>query len=374
MTDENSSISRRSMLAATGTLGITSLSGCLDPTSDSWILSENSGVRPDPTASLSDVQVKEAPTSRSNPYFIALSNDIVEGEDISVFNGQQVRMEVQDDVNDEYLSPCIYTVNSNPEYTSEDEKTVWMSEAGMERLGVVDGTLLTLRPYSASARFETRDAGQENNELIEQYIDNSDENILFMAPHGGEMYSKTELQAIRGSSVQNYSSWALMGYGQSEDQAMTKWYNPPELYSPNSFLGLLELEYPFRYAVSFSGINKSDDSSTEKVVIGGLAEDGIKEAIQDRLEYAFTPESERQSSEDSTETESTEIETNPTIEITIAYEGDVSGSEPNHIANDLSGENSNGIMIQQTKSVRDDHWKKVADAVIEGIETYRDEN
>lgn len=383
MTDKNP-ISRRSLLATTGAVGLTSLTGCLSPSSDSFIFGDGGSVRPDTSGEMRDVKVKQAPTDRKNPYFLAVSDDIIESSDITVFNGQQIRMKVQNDIEGEYTAPCIYTVNTNPEYTSEEEKTVWMSKEGMDRLGIVDGTLLILQPYAASPRFETRDSGQENNELIEQYIDKSND-VLFLAPHGGDLYSKTELQALRGSSIQDYSSWALMGYEQSREEALKRWYNPPELYKINSFLGLLELDYPFEYAVAFTGLSKQDNSEKEKIVIGGLAEDEIKSAIKKELEKEFTPSDQTNSNEDTSDEESSagdstedsegtqeeqEPKADPTIDISTAYEGELSGTEPRHIANNLSYDNSDGIIIQQSPSVRDKHWKEVADAIMRAIEEY----
>lgn len=383
MTEDNS-ISRRSVLAATGTLGLTSLAGCLDPNSDTGLFADDKGVRPDPSGELREIKVKTSPTEQSNPYFVALSDDILNSGDITVFDGQQIRIKVQNDIEGSISEPCLYTVNNNPDYTAEEENTIWMSEKGMERLGVVEGSLLVIQPFSASPRFDTRDAGKDNDELIEQYINNEEEreNILFLAPHGGDLFSKTELQALRGSSIESYSSWALMGYGKSRESAMNRWYNPPNRYMINSFLGLLELDYPFEYAISFSGLNKRDDATNKEVVIGGLAEDGIKEEIKRRLEIKFTPdyniEDFREAEEAAEEAEEGEDppsgpNVDPTIDINIEYEGKMSGSEPQHITNNLTENDSNGILIQQTKPLRDEDWKDVTDAVIGGIKDYKND-
>jgi hypothetical protein len=174
-----------------------------------------------------------------------------------------------------------------------------------------------------------------------------------------------------------------MGYGESRESAMNRWYNPPNRYRINSFLGLLELDYPFAYAVSFSGLNKRDDATNKEVVIGGLAEDKIKEEIRRRLEIKFTPnytiEDFREAEEAAAEAEEEGEdpprgpEVAPTIDITIEYEGEMSGSEPQHIANNLTENDSNGIVIQQTEPLRDEDWKDVTDAVIGGIKDYREE-
>lgn len=353
MTDK---LSRRQLLATVGSAGVISLAGCLNPNNSSSPLFGDDNIdEPEPTDVISNLTLKIAPSSRSDPYFVAVSDDLMSG-DLSLFNRQQVRVTRQNDIPGEDMRDFIFTVTNDPDYTSDEEETVWVSKEGINRMDGYDGTIVELKAFAASPLFDTRQEAEDNNELIEQYIESSSE-VLFIAPEGGELKKNTELQALRGSSESNFSSWSLIGYGSDPTWAHRKWYTPPGMYSLKSFYGLYSLDPPFEQVVSFTGFEEETEKQKRRIVIGGLASDELKEDIKEELEKTFLGAG---------ETENPPV--NPDVVITINYSGDNSGSDPNHIANKLSEESTGGVILTQGSLVRNNHWKAVTDSVMTAVD------
>lgn len=366
--DKSKHISRRRVTSGIIAGGLISLSGCTN------YLDQDAGPEyADPSASISGLSLQEIQEeSGSDEFTVAVSDDVMNSEDYSLFNGQQVRIKVTTQSGSRTLS-SLYTITTDPGFTSEEESTVWMTGDGISRINTSSGSTVDLVPYSTSPIYFDRDAGKTNNEFIEQAND-SESDTLFMAPHGGEITQYTELQAFRGASEEDYCVWSALGYGETSEQAYERWYNPEEKYDVDSFVRLQELSPPFNLVVSFVG----NDDPIKKVGIGGLGSSQLKEYIERELRYVFHGEGEsvtgagsESESDSSTEDDGTSdvpSAIDDAVNISIEESGEQGGVDPQLISNQLSEEGTGTLRLSQSDSVREQYWSEIANAVVRVVE------
>lgn len=358
--------SRRKLLSAIGAGSLVSLSGC---TETREYFGDSSPEYADPNSSIDGLTLNQiSQESVSDPYTVAVSDDVMSSEDYSLFNGQQVRVKVSTDSGSTTL-PALYTITTDPSYTSESENSLWMTSDGIKRINTSGGATVDLIPYSTSPIYFDRESGRTNSEFIEQAND-SDSSVLFVAPHGGNLSAYTELQAFRGSSEQNYCVWSALGYADSPELARERWYNPEEKYSISSFVRLQELEPPFNRVISFVG----HESPIKQISIGGLGESQVKELLEQELRYVFFGEGESVAAPpESQQTEESEDNSIPSgiddaVNVSIKERGEQAGVDPQLISNQLSDSGAGTLRISQSDSVREEYWSEIANAVVRVIE------
>lgn len=358
MTENDSkNSSRRHFNKLIGAGALLSLSGCLED-----LTGGSDPERQDPSARIQDVEIKQVPEGYSqNRFFVAISDDLLDS-DYTIFNGQQLRVRPNSSSGSRG-DAVLYTVTTDPTYSDQEENTIWVSNSGMERLDSTDGTVDVI-PYSTSPVYFSRNEGRENAEFIEQTNDGNP-SILFISPHGGQLYTNTELQAFRGASQNDYSVWSVAGYGETESQAWRRWYNPEDRYSVESFYGLQELRESYETVVSFSG----NSLPIRKIIIGGLTSTELKEAVKEELEYVFYG-SQRSYVEGAENEDRSALD--DSVDIEIQTSGEEAGVDPRLISNRLSTSGGGTLRISQTDSVREEYWQEIADSVIRAVETLRE--
>lgn len=353
MTDDPNR-SRRKFLAAIGAVGSASMAGC-SSTSD---LFQQGPQYVDPQIKFT-VTVQLAPNeARSSPYIAVFSDDIMGGESLSedmpsIFQGKQLRIHSPGSGEGWSTGSFLFTSTGDATYTSNSKNTVWLTNRGLDRLDASPGEEVTVRPYATADVYSGRDDADDNNGIIEQWVDGSNDNI-FIAPHSGDMYPYTERQAFRGSSEVGTSVWALLGYHRDDFTAKRRWFVPPEFFKVRSFVGLSRVGSSFNRAVSFTGHRKE---SLPDIIIGGLAPEEDKQMIYDRLDEVF-----HGSDGDDGNNSSEGIDND--IEIEIQERGEYAGADPENICNKLTMEYSGGIQIAQSERARENYWKEISDEVV----------
>lgn len=354
MTDDPNR-SRRKFLAAIGAVGSASMAGC-SSTND---LFQQGPQYVDPQVNFK-VTVQLAPNeARSSPYIAVFSDDIMGGESLSenipsIFQGKQLRIHSPESGEGWSTGSFLFTSTGDATYTSNSKKTVWLTDRGLDRLDASPGDEVTVRPYATANVYSGRDDTEDNNGIIEQWVDGSSSNI-FISPHSGDIYPYTARQAFRGSSEVGTSVWALLGYHRTSFAAKRRWFVPPEFFKLRSFVGLSRVGSGFDRAVSFTGHRKT---SLPDIIIGGLAPEEDKQMIYDRLDELF-----HGSNEDS-DNEGNSDGIDNDIDIEIQERGEYAAADPENICNKLTIEYSGGIQITQSERAREKYWKEISDEVV----------
>lgn len=331
-------ISRRKYLGVTAALGVTGLSGCL---------SEQIGINNDDGekneySEINDIRVKQTPDgyNQDADYFAVVSENIQ--DEYNIEKHQQLRLRIQADSQEQWrLRPSLFTAKVEPDFAAEEDDTIWLSNGGLDRISAKPEMIIAAMPFAPSPNIDTQETARENNEFIEQSVTKEDE-LLSCASSGGEIYENTDLQALHVSSESTASSWACFGYD-DKDRAHERWHVRPELIYPDSYndVRFLIEDEEHESAVNFIGIDGGADG---QIIIGGLASETLQEDLKANLEEKFEGQD---------------------VDISIAYGGRWSGTDTKNIVNRFTETGDNGLQVAQSEDIRQNHWKKVADAVLE---------
>lgn len=338
-------ISRRKYLGVTAALGVTGLSGCLTE----QLNINNDDNQNTEYSEINGIRVKQTPDgyNQNADYFAVISENLQ--SEYNIVKHQQLRLRIQADSKEQWrLRPSLFTAKVEPDFVSEEDDTVWLSQKGLDRISAQPEMIIAAMPFAPSPNIDTQETARENNEFIEQSVTKEDD-LLSCASSGGQIYTNTDLQALHVSSESNASSWACFGYD-DKDRAYERWHVRPELLYPDSYNDvrfLLEDE-EHTNAVNFIGLDGEGDG---KIIIGGLASESIQEDLKANLEKKFK-------------------NVNQTVNISVSYGGEWSGTDTKNIVNRFTETGDNGLQIAQSEDIRRNHWKKVADAV---LETYGEE-
>lgn len=331
-------ISRRRFIAAGATVGVSSLAGCA---TDTFNISDDN--TENEYEEITGVKVKETPDgyNQDEDYFAVISDNLQQEYDIG--RHQQMRLRIQADSQEQWrLRPAIFTSKVEPDFTSEEENTIWLSPGGLERIFAEPEMIVAAQPFATSPLIDTKQQARDTDDFIEQSI-TKDDDLLACASSGGDIYSNTGLQALHISSETDASSWACFGYD-DRDRAEERFYVRPDLINPDSYndVRFLIEDEDFDYAVNFIGLTRN---RSETIIIGGLAKQSLQNEIRENIQAAF---------------ESTPINPRVYIEET----GENAGTDTNNIVNRFSEDGSNGIQIAQSDDIIADYWQEVANAVI----------
>lgn len=201
----------------------------------------------------------------------------------------------------------------------------------------------------------SEDDARSHGEFIEQLTDDGqNQKLIVIAPHGGEIETKTDKQAeiVRHEiSFDDVSLWICKGFDQQDNSAFERWHVTSTQISEKSFLMLSKIyARKFRYAIAFHGWLR------DNICVGGSKDNEtvtklkveIKDAIQNVLR-----------------------ENNSDIQVNVSEcpecPGAFNGDNPDNIVNRLG---TNGIQIEQCKLARQNFHGVIAKAVAKVIRPY----
>jgi phage replication-related protein YjqB (UPF0714/DUF867 family) len=244
--------------------------------------------------------------------------------------GSQIRIRRN---SDEFAAYTVTEIRSG-----DPSNAVRMNLAGRQRLGTSDTFSATLLPVTSIATLSDSQA-KSAGEFTEWLSDSkSNQGLVAIAPHGGAVETRTDLQAQRvGELLAGVSTWSCKGY-KPGGGTYDRWHITSTDINPNSFPGLAKIaKRDFAYSVSFHGMSASG------ILIGGGGPLELKQQLRTAIQAAFGSTS---------------------VSISIASKGDkLSGMSSRNVTNWLTAGGSGGIQLEQSHDVRSNHWAKVASAV-----------
>jgi phage replication-related protein YjqB (UPF0714/DUF867 family) len=250
--------------------------------------------------------------------------------------GCQIRVKRNED---EY---ALYTVSKTlPE---PPENILLMGEEARSRLGATSDFNAVVDAQVPHPSFDDATA-KEHGEFVEQLVNSGTHTgLIVIAPHGGAIEEWTDQQAERVMSQlssKQVSCWCCKGWKQGGG-AFEQWHITSTDIHEASFPCLNTIiNRHFTHAVAFHGF------SEERILIGGLANNALKQEIQQAIQVAVA-------------------ESNISVEISEPSSL-FGGNNPKNIVNRLSvnslAPQGNGIQIEQSNQARQHYWQQIADAV-----------
>jgi len=234
--------------------------------------------------------------------------------------------------------PALYTVSETRQESTDT--TVRMALAARQRLGTADEFDVTIDTQVAHSNLSDDDA-RALSEFVERLRDDGyQRGLVVLAPHGGEIERRTDLQAARVGSLLGCdlaSVWECKGFN-TEGGAFAQWHITSSDINTSSFPLLQTIgSRGFAHAVSFHGFSEAD------VLVGGAAPLTLKQEIAAALRKALAGSG---------------------IPVRIAGPSeDYDGDSASNIVNRLTAGGANGVQIEQSLEARDGFWQPIADAV-----------
>lgn len=345
-------VSRRTYLK-TGLAGVTlsATAGCIDPNNPT----EGFGGNSEPTfdQTVEDVTLKKLPEQYSNlNRNIIITSSLANTLDVGEYEQIRVRTKSNPEIQWQQRASLVTTRFDSDFNTPDTEQSeiAWMTEQGLRRIGLgTKENSVNLTPFAPNPNIETRDRAESIKDIMEQSIqsDNTNEDLIVCSPHGGDILSNSERQALFFASQEEFNSWTAVSYGHTRKEAYNRFYVNPNELNPTSFYKLNQLTSDeYEYAVSF--VLLDDPEKQSSIIIGGLAEIEIKRvyasALRDALPSSY----------------SIRIDTN----------GEYDGSDTRNFVNRLTENGVNGIQIAQTRDITRNSWRTVAQACLDAHKSY----
>jgi len=201
----------------------------------------------------------------------------------------------------------------------------------------------------------SEDDARSHGEFIEQLTDDGqNQKLIVIAPHGGEIETKTDKQAenVRHEiSSDDVSLWICKGFDQQDKSAFERWHITSTQISEKSFPMLSKIyQRKFRYAIAFHGWTRGN------ICVGGIKDNEtvtkLKVEIADAIQSAIKKEG-----------SDIQVKVSGCPECLGAFNGD----NPDNIVNRLG---TNGIQIEQCKLARQNFHGVIAKAVAKVIQPY----
>jgi phage replication-related protein YjqB (UPF0714/DUF867 family) len=234
-----------------------------------------------------------------------------------------------------------YAVYTVAEVRDQDPpKTVRMCKAARQRVGT-SNSFQGLLLQSLATKLMTDAQAENAGEFVERIADSpNNQGLVLMAPHGGEIESKSDFQVKRAAEVlagKDVSTWCCMGW-RTAGNPYDRWHVSSSIMTPTSFPGLATIaDRGFAYAVTFHGM-KADG-----VLIGGAGPQELKQMLRQAIKSV--------------------LGNHP---VSIAEpNGHNSGASAGNLVNWITAGGGGGIQLEQSKAVRNDYWSDVAEAVAE---------
>lgn len=247
--------------------------------------------------------------------------------------GQQIRIRRSDE------RYAVFTVFEAPRHLNGDNKTVWVSTLGSNRLGEEPPFEATIDPVVPQGAYD-REKARGENEFIERLEDSGDSRLVVIAPHGGGIEPHTDQQAVHvADQLDDVTTWRGLGF--HREGSFDRWHITSTDIHPQSYPALGSIaDRGFEYAVSFHGFDG------DGILIGGKAPPELKESIQSGIARVHP--------------DSTRVE--------IVNQGKYGGDSPENVVNWLTSGGGNGIQIEQGPAVREQRGIETARAVADVCE------
>lgn len=255
--------------------------------------------------------------------------------------GQQVRIGVKEKKTDP-TAYGVYTVYACAD-DGTDNDDVRMALAGRQRLNMTDGfdgVLSGCTQVVIHGQDESwLDANNEFGEFLDE-TNNSHDKVVFCAPHGGVIETKTDEMAKAAydrlvAASKQASCWRCIGH-QGVVGAYDAWHITSTEISRLSFPYLDQIGgRNFTYAVSFHGFGESD------IAVGGGAPSSLKTEIANAI---------------------SNISGLPYV-VSVVSSGPYAGVDPANFVNWITLCGAGGIQIELPYSARIDYWQVIAEAV-----------
>jgi phage replication-related protein YjqB (UPF0714/DUF867 family) len=262
---------------------------------------------------------------------------------------QQVRLELP---TANGIIPAIYTVGNVHE---EGSDLVYVGKK-------IEQYVKCLEPYNTDpcegkVKAEvTKDLNEDDarlqGEFIEQLSDNGqNQKLVVIAPHGGEIESKTDKQAeiVRNEiSPDEVSLWICKGFDEEDKSAYERWHITSTEISEKSFPKLNTIYGPkFEYSIAFHGWDR------DNICVGGRKDNNTVDKLKVEIKDAI---------------EKTLKEQGSNIQVNVSgcpeCPGAFNGDKDENIVNRLG---TNGIQIEQCSEARKQYYSYIAKAVADTI-------
>jgi phage replication-related protein YjqB (UPF0714/DUF867 family) len=256
--------------------------------------------------------------------------------------GQQARVHAQGQ------EAFLFTVNKvRPPLTP---KMLSMGAKARQRIGIGDAEKVIVSNRVPHPKLSD-DGAKAEGEFIERLRNRpSEDKLVVIAPHGGDIEIWTDKQAERVADLLKVTCWRCRGYQAPRGAgALRRWHITSTDIHEASFplLGKI-IDRGFANAVSFHGFSRKDEEETAAdIIIGGGAGRPLKRLIREALKKALPS----------------------AFVVQLAPPGSpLEGRQASNIVNRLAL-NRNGVQLEQSRRVREQHWQAIANAV---ADVYRD--
>jgi phage replication-related protein YjqB (UPF0714/DUF867 family) len=232
----------------------------------------------------------------------------------------------------------LYTV-SETHKVAGGTNAVFMGPDARARLGrAVAAVLETRVPHPT----RSDEAAAQANEFVER-VTGSGTRLIAIAPHGGEIEPRTDLQAVRVAKRigGDGRGWLCKGFGEGGGAAFRRWHITSAEISERSFPKLRALlRTPFAHAVAFHGWD------LDHIGVGGRADLALRKKVRQAIEEAVRRK----------------------IEVRLETSSSFSGTSKRNIVNRLAA-SGKGVHIEQSLPAREDFWEEIAEAVASVFES-----
>jgi phage replication-related protein YjqB (UPF0714/DUF867 family) len=226
----------------------------------------------------------------------------------------------------------LYTV-SETHTVAGGASLVFMGPDARARLGGAAAAVLETRvPHPT----HSDEAAAQANELVER-VTGSGTHLIAIAPHGGEIEPRTDLQAalVAKRFGRDGRCWLCKGFGEGGGAAFRRWHITSAEISERSFPKLRALlRPPFDHAVAFHGWD------LDHIGVGGRADASLRKKVRRAIEEAVQRK----------------------IEVRLETSSSFSGTSKRNIVNRLAA-SGKGVHIEQSLPARRDFWEEIAEAV-----------
>lgn len=257
-------------------------------------------------------------------------------DDTELELGQQVRISAGES-GDDGFPDAIYTIVSTHEGAA-----VRLTQSGLDRIGASDSSTATVGGQAVHPEYDTRRAGQYNDEYVEYVVGEEDQetDVFAIAPHGGFIEYGTDFQAERVAEQRDDVGWICSGFNDGGG-SFDRWHVPSTELDRGSFPLLEGLsDEPADWAVAFHGY------ADENIFIGGTASESDRQLVADAIDDRV----------DGTE-----------VVLASADATDYGGAAPSNILNEVAPIGQT-IQLEQPTDVRQTQWMAVADGVVAGLD------
>lgn len=323
-------VSRRQLLGATGTL------------LGSLVIGRTAAERTvidDPTYRHVTVTAGDGDGPAAGESYCSLGAEVA--RELPVIEGMQLRLRIEDPASGVDFPEQLCTV---AEILADGGRTVRVDRDVLDAIGAEDRSSGAVSATAPHPRYRTRSRADENDEFVERVEnvgDGGGSDVVVLAPHGGYVEKNTGRQALVAASEYGVPAWTCFGFN-SGGGAYDRWHVTSTEIHPYSFPALRTVARgDYGAALAFHG----HDEETVRVGGGGAE---LRAAVGARLADAYD-------------------RMGVDVPVEVVDGGEHAGVDPANVVNWVTADGSSGVQIEQSFSVRDDHFELTAVEAIRAI-------